>query len=360
MSYSGIHRATITNVNDPKRLHRVQVRVVGVHDETSPTDTLPWAENGNAPATFMSGDYFPYNEGDKVWVMFEGGQSNYPVYLGGWQSNSQGVNSTPAELVQDLENNGVSHKWVRVDRKGNQLVFNELPEDAGIALISGSCELEVLQSENSINVKVPTGSINMETGSVRSTSRVFVIDSSSLVITGDSVSSLGFADALFDIINNNRVSLSGDNELILGSYVPTLLGVSMCPGTGVGSNRGTSVRPALVSYLVASQKVVVGAKSVASGSPTNSLATPLVPLGTALVEVNGVAINLTGVTSLNVTVGGTTMTITPVGVSVQGNLSVTGNITATGDIVAGTISLRSHTHLYSPGPGGPTPSAPPA
>ena len=188
MSYSGIYRGTITNVDDPNRLHRVQVRVSAVHDESSPVDTLPWAECGNSPATFMSGDYFPHNIGDKVWVMFEGGSSNHPVYFGGWHSNAQGVNSTPAELVQDLENDGVSHKWVRVDRKGNQLVFNELSEEAGVSLISGSCELEVSQAENSVNIKSPTGSVNVETGSLRTTSRVFMLDAATVIIRGDSAS----------------------------------------------------------------------------------------------------------------------------------------------------------------------------
>ena len=46
-------------------------------------------------------------------------------------------------------------------------------------------------------------------------------------------------------------------------------------------------------------------------------------------------------------------------VKIEGNVTVDGDITATGDIVAGSISLQAHTHLYSPGPGGPTPTAPP-
>lgn len=44
---------------------------------------------------------------------------------------------------------------------------------------------------------------------------------------------------------------------------------------------------------------------------------------------------------------------------ITGNISVDGDITATGDVKAGLISLKGHTHLYSPGPGTPTPTGEP-
>ena len=42
--------------------------------------------------------------------------------------------------------------------------------------------------------------------------------------------------------------------------------------------------------------------------------------------------------------------------TIAGDVSITGKLTASGDVTAGGISLQNHTHLYNPGPGGPTPT----
>ena len=82
-------RAVVENRNDPKKLGRVQVRILGIHPddvEKVPTKSLPWAEV-IVPNIFqgqMSGigvSNVPL-EGSWVWVFLENGDWNKPVVVG--------------------------------------------------------------------------------------------------------------------------------------------------------------------------------------------------------------------------------------------------------------------------------------
>ncbi len=61
-----------------------------------------------------------------------------------------------------------------------------------------------------------------------------------------------------------------------------------------------------------------------------------------------------------------TANITATNVNIKGDTAITGKLNVTGNIVSqaevsakgGSVNLSTHTHKYSPGPGGPTPTAP--
>jgi hypothetical protein len=71
--YDGIYRATCVNATDPLLQRRLQLMIPAVSGTLS-----PWAEPCLPPE--WSGG-LP-KAGDEVWVMFEGGDENYPVWLG--------------------------------------------------------------------------------------------------------------------------------------------------------------------------------------------------------------------------------------------------------------------------------------
>ena len=64
--------------------------------------------------------------------------------------------------------------------------------------------------------------------------------------------------------------------------------------------------------------------------------------------------------NLTAEVGGSVSITAPGNVDITGDVSITGKLTATVDVAAGSISLKGHNHMYSPGPGSPTPTAPPS
>lgn len=87
---SGLFRASVVNANDPLGLGRVQVRVPSLHGVNPnasnfvPDVSLPWATPGSwNNAGNNMGEFNPPTKGNRVFVAFEGGSPNYPVYLGG-------------------------------------------------------------------------------------------------------------------------------------------------------------------------------------------------------------------------------------------------------------------------------------
>jgi hypothetical protein len=67
----GVHRASVVDDDDPNQLRRLQVVVPGVHRE--PVWALPCMSPGHRVSPAV---------GDVVWVTFEQGDVNVPVWLG--------------------------------------------------------------------------------------------------------------------------------------------------------------------------------------------------------------------------------------------------------------------------------------
>lgn len=81
----GIYRGVVEFNADTEGLRRIKVRVFGVHSAIKdkedkrgiPTEELPWAEQ----ATPLDGSFKIPKVNDHVFVFFEGGNSNRPVYF---------------------------------------------------------------------------------------------------------------------------------------------------------------------------------------------------------------------------------------------------------------------------------------
>jgi len=83
--WPGCYRGKVESIDDPDRLDRVKVRVWAIHrdDTATPDSALPWADvNEIGGGGYDFGGYNPPPVGSSVWVMFEGGDSDYPVVIG--------------------------------------------------------------------------------------------------------------------------------------------------------------------------------------------------------------------------------------------------------------------------------------
>ena len=148
--YNGFYRAIVENngadkqitgddkVSDTQTRNRVQVRVLGVHSQNNtdspedgiPTANLPWAEQA-AP---LMGGFGPSGAGFSMlpevgswlWVFFENGNPNRPVYFASIMGNGERVNDGTGETVL-------------VTKTGHRLTFtDELEENGG----GGSVKIE--------------------------------------------------------------------------------------------------------------------------------------------------------------------------------------------------------------------------
>lgn len=74
----GVYRAKVITTDDPEGRLRVKVRVPSVFDDKPTEWAWPVRPIGTAPADTLT---LP-SPGDGVWVMFEGGDPEFPVWIG--------------------------------------------------------------------------------------------------------------------------------------------------------------------------------------------------------------------------------------------------------------------------------------
>ena len=89
INYSSFWRGIVVDNNDPDKLGRVKVRIPQIYgidiDDASyvSNPSIPWATCAISQASNDSGTFLPPNIGDTVFVTFENGQPDCPLYFGG-------------------------------------------------------------------------------------------------------------------------------------------------------------------------------------------------------------------------------------------------------------------------------------
>ena len=126
--YFGIYRGVVTNVNDPLGLGRIKAKVhelLGDRDETNwASYCAPFGGGGHGwfflPSPVTEGADEP-QAGDGVWIMFEAGDLNRPVWLGFWYSEVDGKPKDADKNVRVLETKS-GHKVVFDDNEGKEKI----------------------------------------------------------------------------------------------------------------------------------------------------------------------------------------------------------------------------------------------
>lgn len=167
-SYFGKYRATVTDVEDPKQQCRIRARVPAVLGEQQ----CGWA----LPVAAFAGDghglvLLP-EVGSGVWIEFEAGQLNSPIWSGGWWAEGQ----RPAPQAQG--------KRVLVSKKGHQMMMDDdgdevtLVHASGpeirmtgtqVVITCGACELKITNQEISLNnglIKVGLAGVSLVNGAM--------------------------------------------------------------------------------------------------------------------------------------------------------------------------------------------------
>jgi hypothetical protein len=103
--YPGLYRGTVSNNIDPLMLGRVQVDVPGVPGASQMSWAMPCAPYaGSGVGTFSIPPV-----GANVWVMFEGGNSSDPVWMGGFWSTTSMPPATPgAPTMRMFKSDGLT------------------------------------------------------------------------------------------------------------------------------------------------------------------------------------------------------------------------------------------------------------
>ena len=147
--YYGMYQGIVTNNKDPEKRGRIKVKcpdVLGGGTESA------WCDPVVTVAYDRGGDFCIPAKEETVWIQFIAGDSNRPVYLGGWW----GKNKTPlGENYSDIDDvRIINYADCTITLKNGTININ---------VGSGVCDLKIEPDNVTVvgNLKV-TGSINSD------------------------------------------------------------------------------------------------------------------------------------------------------------------------------------------------------
>lgn len=159
--FFGIWRGVVTNVNDPLGLGRIRAKIhelLGDKDETNWAEYCsPFGGGGHGwffmPSPVTEGAKEP-QAGDGVWIMFEAGDINRPVWIGFWFNEIDGKPKDANKDVRVLETKS-GHKLIFDDNKGKEKI--RIQDKSG-QYIEWDCKA------NEININTKSGIVRLNDG----------------------------------------------------------------------------------------------------------------------------------------------------------------------------------------------------
>jgi uncharacterized protein involved in type VI secretion and phage assembly len=139
--YYGIYRGTVANNIDPMQLGRIMAIVPDVGAATPLTWAMPCVPlAGEQMGTFMVPQI-----GAGVWVQFEGGEPDRPVWTGGWWS--------AASDVPTLAVAGAPGDIVLQTRLQNAVTIRDLPGPAGGITLKSATGATIIVNDAGITIE---------------------------------------------------------------------------------------------------------------------------------------------------------------------------------------------------------------
>lgn len=143
MRYFGIYRATVVNNIDPMQIGRISVIVPNVGGVTPST----WAMPSIPFAGKQMGAYMVPQVGAGVWVQFEGGDADLPVWMGGWWGSAAEVPAM-ALLGPPGDPNVVLQTALQ-----NSVVISDLPGPTGGIMLRSTTGATIIVNDTGIYIQ---------------------------------------------------------------------------------------------------------------------------------------------------------------------------------------------------------------
>lgn len=153
MTFFGKYRGTVTNNIDPQQMGRIQVSVPAVLGD----GRLSWAMPCVPFAGSQMGVYVVPSVGANVWVEFEAGDPDYPIWSGGFWT----VGETPALA---LAGNPASPSIVLQTNGQNSIVISDIPGPSGGIMLKSSSGATIMVNDTGITIQNGQGAAITLTG----------------------------------------------------------------------------------------------------------------------------------------------------------------------------------------------------
>jgi hypothetical protein len=156
-SYFGKYRGIVTNVDDPNNQCRIKARVDGVLNgqETGwALPVAPFAGDGHGMVMLPA-------VGSGVWIEFEAGRLDNPIWSGAWWANGQRPDPQGAAVRVIVSEHG--HKVILDDENDELKLVHGGPQGPTITL-SGN---EIVLSCGACEIKISTDNISLNSGQIK-------------------------------------------------------------------------------------------------------------------------------------------------------------------------------------------------
>jgi uncharacterized protein involved in type VI secretion and phage assembly len=144
VKYFGKYRATVVNNVDPMQIGRIQVMVPDVSDHRIPTT---WAMPCFPIAGQQMGAYLIPQVGAAVWVEFEQGDSDYPIWTGSYYRTAAEV---PALALAGIP---ASPNIVFQTTAENAFVISDLPGPTGGIMLKSTTGASIIVNDTGIYIQ---------------------------------------------------------------------------------------------------------------------------------------------------------------------------------------------------------------
>lgn len=141
--YYGLYRGTVVDNVDPMMLGRLMVTVPDVGSAIPST----WAMPCVPMAGKQMGTFVVPQIGSGVWVQYEGGDPDYPVWTGGWWGNSAEVPALALAGVPGDPN------IVLQSSLQNALVISDLPGPTGGIMLKSTTGATIIVNDTGIYIQ---------------------------------------------------------------------------------------------------------------------------------------------------------------------------------------------------------------
>jgi len=154
MRFPGKYRGTVANNIDPLRLGRVQIEVPSVLGSSR----LSWAMPCVPYAGSGVGFFFIPPVGARIWVEFEGGDPDYPIWVGCFWDQASDVPASPQIAEMKVLKTDAATVTI-ADGPGPASV--EIETQAGMKIVLGAQGIEIDNGQGAtVKLQGPKVSIN--------------------------------------------------------------------------------------------------------------------------------------------------------------------------------------------------------
>lgn len=318
--YFGKYRGKVVENVDPMVMGRILASVPAV-----PSVKSTWAMPCVPYAGPQVGFYTMPPIGANVWIEFEGGDPNYPIWVGCFWSEGELPLEAPPEM-----------KVFKTEF--NTFILNDTPEEGGMTLTSIPDCVDDLCSltfdAEGIQLKIPESSIDMTTGTISATTGNISMTAEegieakatadiSLTAEG-AISSTASGDITEKATGAVNVSAGGDASFKAGGATEVSAGGDVSVSGG-GAAEVTGGGDLTLSGGGAAELSGGGDCSISGGGATE------VSAGLDVAIQAGLACELTAGADCAITAIGATE-VTASGVAITGATEVTGALTIDGDV----------------------------